>query len=221
MSELIFQQPIPALQTLFLALQTLFLALQAIVLLATAAVVVWYTKETCRLRKAAEHQTKCQLDAHTFDAITRVCQLLSSADAIRRRRWLHKYFEKDWEKALQSVEGQPLTTERLDDALQSQSRDCKEGKYDPLENVEGVLADLNVLGISCCLKIEAADRLAKEYEPVIRNTARLLLLFVKKQRELRNEPSYKREYVALLQSLDLLKGPLAQYADMVSVSPDS
>jgi len=216
----------PVLQTLLLAFQTLLLAWQAIVLLATAVVVVWYTVETYKLRKAAEaqlltarHQTKSQLDAHTFDAITRVHQVLTSPDAIRRRRWLFEHFMENLHNALQPVKGQLLTTEGFNRALQSQFRVYPEGRYDPLENVEGVLADLNVLGISCLLKIEAAGRVAEVYEPVIRNTARLLLPFVKKQRELRNEPSYKREYVALLQSLDLLKGPLAEYADMVSVSP--
>jgi hypothetical protein len=195
---------------------------QTIILLATAVVVWWYTRETCKLRRAAqaqlrtaEHQTKLQLDAHTFDAITRVCQILSSPDAIRRRRWLYENFEEALHSALRE---KPLTPKDFNHALWCQERALPEGMYSPLANVEGVLADLNVLGISCRLGIEAADRVAKEYEPVIRNTAPFLLPFVKKQRELRNEPAYKREYVALLQSLDLLNknGPLAEYADMAS-----
>lgn len=204
MPELILQKPIETLQTF--------------VLLVTAVVILWYTIETYRLRKVAEHQTKSQLDAHTFDAITRVCQILSNRDAIRRRRWLYKRFEKDWQNALQYVEGKPPTTEVFNHALKRQFDVYPEGRYDPLENVEGVLADLNVLGISCRLGIEAAGRVAEEYKPVIEKTAPFLLRFVKKQRQLRNEPAYKREYVALLQSFDLLNknGPLAEYADMAS-----
>lgn len=203
------------------------MAVQTIVLLLTAGVVAYYTVETYRLRAAADaqlrtaqHQTKCQMDAHTFDAVTRVHQLLSSPDAIRRRRWLYDHFKDNLRNALRPERQEPLTTKGFNQALQSQFRDYPEGRYDPLENVEGVLADLNVLGISCRLGIEAAGRVAKEYESVISKTAPFLLPFVKKQRELRSEPAYKREYVSLLQSLDLLdkSGPLAEYADMASLS---
>jgi len=201
MPELILQKPIETLQTF--------------VLLVTAVVILWYTIETYRLRKVAEHQTKSQLDAHTFDAITRVCQILSNRDAIRRRRWLYENFKEDLDEALKQ---KPLTTKEFNHALQIQAKPLEGGNYDPLENVEQVLADLNVLGISCRLGIEAAGRVAEEYKPVIEKTAPFLLRFVKKQRQLRNEPAYKREYVALLQSFDLLNknGPLAEYADMAS-----
>ncbi len=203
-----------------------FQALQTLVLLVTAGVVAYYTLETYRLRKAADaqlrtaqHQTKCQVDAHTFDAITRVHQLLSSPDAIRRRRWLFEYFEEDLRNALaeQGVAGG--TTQDLNRALEARSRNLQNAKYyDPLANVEGVLADLNVLGISCRLGIEAARRVAEEYEPVIRNTAPLLLPFVREQRNRRGENGYKREYVTLLKSLGLLErnGLLGQYADMAA-----
>jgi hypothetical protein len=198
-----------------LSFQELILALQTIILLATAVVIWWYTRETSKLRRAAERQTKLQLDAHTFDAITRVHQLLTSPDAILRRRWLYENFEETLGNALKV---HPLTTMAFNHALQSQARPVAEGRYDPLENVEGVLADLNVLAISCRLGIEAADRVAKEYEPVIRKTAPFLLTFVQKQRELRKDNMYKREYVALVESFGWLdkNGLFATFANMAS-----
>lgn len=208
MLELILQKPIETVQTL--------------VLLMTAGVLVWYTAETCWLRRAAqdqlraaEHQTKAQLDAHTFDAITRVHQLLTSTDAILRRRWLYENFKEDLQEAAKE---KPLTTKDFNHALQIQERALPEGMYCPLKNAEEVLADFNVLGISCRLGIEAARRVAEEYEPVIRKTAPFLLPFVRTQRQLRGDPMYKREYVALVQSFGWLdkNGPLAQYADMAS-----
>ena len=88
---------------------------QTIILFVTAGVIAWYSYETYKLRKAAEHQTKLQLDAHTFDAITRVCQILSSRDAIRRRRWLYENFKEDLDEALKQ---KPLTTKEFNHALQ-------------------------------------------------------------------------------------------------------
>ena len=194
---------------------------QSLVLLGTGLVVLWYTIETAKLRKAMVVANRLTREANLFSTLARVHSALNDHTRYQLRGWLHARFVERLNEAVEAVLKIAPCTDGLPDlsAIQTLAQDGKptvgafnqvlqgflvSANVGALEVVERTLLAFDILATPVSQRIESAWRAAKAYEPVLRDTAPLILPFVAIEGVLRNRRDYKSGYLRMLSMLGIL-----------------
>jgi len=158
-------------------------------------------EEAAEQRKLSAAQVGKQSQVNAFNAITRVHERLSSPESYEARVYLNTDFIHHLNQFLTKH-----TLKDFSDAADFNEKlrnDANLKTHKPLEKVERVLLDFDIIDVPLYMGVEITWEVAKAYRVVILKTSKALLPFMEIQRRLRGQedPSYKMHYLYLLDKL--------------------
>ncbi|MBI4287581.1 MAG: hypothetical protein HY671_04015 [Chloroflexi bacterium] len=180
------------------------------------------TKKLQQANAEAAIQTVKLHQANTFAALSQVHKTLSNERSYRMREYLHTGFAHDLGRVAQDVLGDKYVgesggvhvkigavlselKENVSKIREFNDRLRNEGASRPLEAVEQVLLDFDIVAIPLIMDIESAKEIAQAYRPIFERTAPAILPFVAIQMRLRgnSDRRYKEHYRKLLQKMGI------------------
>ena len=204
------------------------LAIQTCAVAVTGVFVFTYVVETRRQTRLLQEEAVEAKAARLFETFTTIADRLQNAKSLNNRRLLCKYFEGALSSAVQRAGILTLTdmeevkidnaryfrvdvdkvlekvkkdTNKLDKLNEALLQDITKGDPPPLDVVEQVLADFDVLAVPARAGVKQVMCAAEAWKTVILRTAPIILPFVALQMQLGDDPGYKVEYRYLLERL--------------------
>jgi len=179
---------------------------QTVVLTITAVIVLWYAWETRKLAKEAAdsntlHAVAVIGDRFTGETTQKNLRFLTSTDFWdlgfnRMKEFRDKYRNTPEKKKNRLILLEEFTSDLRTTTLREYGTNC-------LDAIEGMLTDIEMIAIPLSLHVKAAEKLAESYRSLIERTSESLLLFVEIERELRDDPKYRKAYVDMLKWLGI------------------